>query len=78
MKKFITNMFSSREGTSHKRVLGAIGFISLVIFMFTCSSVENTNTIIEAVEYTTIAYGLGTVAEKFIKKPVPAKQEDEI
>lgn len=79
MKKFITDMFSSSEGTSHKRILGAIGFISLVVYMFTCQSVENTNTIIEAVEYTTIAYGLGTVAEKFIKKPVATpKQEDDI
>lgn len=78
MKQFIANMFSSREGTSHKRVLGAIGFLSLVIYMFTCKSIENANTIIEAVEYTTIAYGLGTVAEKFIKKPVPTKEEDEI
>ena len=36
------------------------------------------NISIEAVEYVTIAYGLGTVAEKFVKKPKlePEIQED--
>ena len=61
MKKFIIDMFSSSEGVSHKRVLGAIGFISLVIAMFTTHSER----VVEAVEFCTIAYGLGSVAEKF-------------
>jgi hypothetical protein len=64
MKKFIIDMFSSKEGVSHKRVLGAIGFISLIVYMF----VYQTDISVEAVEYTTIAYGLGTVAEKFSRK----------
>lgn len=57
-------MFSSTEGVSHKRVLGAIGFISLVVAMF----ISNSERVVEAVEFCTIAYGLGTVAEKFSKK----------
>jgi hypothetical protein len=65
MKKFLIDMFSSKEGVSHKRVLGALGFLSLIIYMF----IYQDTTSIEAVEYVTIAYGLGTVAEKFAKKP---------
>jgi len=73
MKKFIIDMFSSEEGVSHKRVLGALGFIALVIFMFINPSITS----IEAVEYVTIAYGLGTVAEKFSKlKPQNNKNND--
>jgi hypothetical protein len=64
MKKFVIDMFSSTEGVSHKRVLGAIGFISLVVAMF----ISNSERVVEAVEFCTIAYGLGTVAEKFSKK----------
>jgi hypothetical protein len=64
MKKFLVDMFSSAEGISHKRVLGAMGFISLLIYMFVCKC----DRAVEAVEYVTIAYGLGTVAEKFAKK----------
>jgi hypothetical protein len=74
MKKFLIDMFSSKEGVSHKRVLGALGFLSLIIYMF----IYQDTTSIEAVEYVTIAYGLGTVAEKFAKKPKiePEIQED--
>lgn len=57
-------MFSSKEGVSHKRVLGAIGFLSLIAYMFVCKC----DRAVEAVEYATIAYGLGTVAEKFANK----------
>ena len=64
MTQFIIDRFSSKEGVSHKRVLGAIGFISLIVYMF----VYQTDISVEAVEYTTIAYGLGTVAEKFSRK----------
>jgi hypothetical protein len=63
MKKFFIDMFSSSEGASHKRVLGAVGFISLIIYMF----VHKDEKAIEAVEYISIAYGIGTVAEKFTK-----------
>jgi hypothetical protein len=65
MKKFLIDMFSSKEGVSHKRVLGALGFISLIVYMFIHQDIIS----VEAVEYVTIAYGLGTVAEKFVKKP---------
>ena len=67
-------MFSSKEGVSHKRVLGALGFIALITYMF----IYHDNVSVEAVEYVTIAYGLGTVAEKFVKKPKiePEIQED--
>lgn len=64
MKKFVIDMFSSTEGVSHKRVLGALGFVSLIVFMF----INQTDRVVEAVEFCTIAYGLGTVAEKFSKK----------
>lgn len=57
-------MFSNEEGTSHKRVLGTIGFISLIVFLFTCAETHKPEAI-SAVEFTTIAYGLGTVVEKF-------------
>jgi len=66
-------MFSSKEGVSHKRVLGAIGFISLIIYMF----MYQTDISVEAVEYTTIAYGLGTVAEKFTKKMGSKSEADQ-
>ena len=65
MKKFIIDMFSAKEGVSHKRVLGTLGFISLITYMF----IYNNTVSVEAVEYVTIAYSLGTVAEKFIRKP---------
>lgn len=61
VKQFAVEMFSSSEGISHKRILGAIGFLALVVFMF----VSGNERVIEAVEFCTIAYGLGTVAEKF-------------
>ena len=64
MKKFIIDMFSSSEGVSHKRVLGSLGFISLIVFMF----IQKNDRIIEAVEFCTISYGLGSVAEKFSNK----------
>jgi hypothetical protein len=64
MKKFFVDMFSSSEGASHKRFLGGIGFLSLIIYMFAHKDIKA----IEAVEYITIAYGLGTVAEKFTNK----------
>jgi len=73
MKQFFLNMFSNSTGTSHKRVLGTIGFISLVVFLFTCDT-EHKNTVVSALEYLTIATVFGTVIEKF----VPKKDNDEI
>jgi hypothetical protein len=72
MKQFFLNMFSNATGTSHKRVLGTIGFISLVTFLFTCEA-EHKNTVVSAIEYLTIATVFGTVIEKF----VPKKEDNE-
>jgi hypothetical protein len=66
MKKitnFIVDMYSSSEGVSHKRVFGSFGFLCLIAYMFMYKSERA----IEAVEYISIAYGIGTVAEKFTK-----------
>ncbi len=70
MSQFFKNMFSNQEGTSHKRVLGTIGFISLVVFMFTAKN-EHKEVAVNAVEYITIATVFGTVVEKFAPKPKP-------
>jgi hypothetical protein len=64
MKKFLTEMFSGSEGVSHKRVLGTIGFLSLIVFMFTSEK----NEVVEAVEFVTITMVAGSVAEKFVKR----------
>lgn len=67
MINFIKTMFSNSEGTSHKRVLGTIGFISLVVFLFICDT-SHKDEVISAVEYMTIATVFGTVVEKFTNK----------
>jgi hypothetical protein len=67
MKDFIKTMFSNAEGTSHKRVLGTIGFISLVVLLFIADE-GHKDEVISAVEYMTIATVFGTVVEKFTKK----------
>lgn len=64
MKEFFIKMFSNSEGTSHKRVLGTIGFIALIVFLFISSS-EHKEFAVSAVEYITIATVFGTVVEKF-------------
>lgn len=64
MKQFFTTMFSNNEGTSYKRVLGTVGFISLVIFLFTSGEAHKAEAV-SAVEYITIATVFGTVVEKF-------------
>ena len=70
--EFIKNMFNSKGDVSHKRVLGAIGFLALIICMmvglYYKTEVELAKRLIEAVEYISIAYGLGTVVEKFANK----------
>lgn len=68
MGNFFKTMFANNEGTSHKRVLGTIGFISLIIFLFTCGDAMKTEAV-SAVEYLTIATIFGTVVEKFAPKP---------
>lgn len=64
MKQFFMTMFSNNEGTSHKRVLGTIGFISLIVFLFTSGETHKAEAV-SAVEYITIATVFGTVVEKF-------------
>jgi hypothetical protein len=70
---FFKNMLSTAQGeVSHKRVLGALGFLALIICMvitlYCKFELEVAKRLIEAVEYISIAYGLGTVAEKFANK----------
>ena len=67
MKQFFLNMFSNATGTSHKRVLGTIGFISLVTFLFTCGD-KFKEIAVNAVQYLTISTIFGTVIEKFVPK----------
>lgn len=67
MKNFLKTMFANNEGTSHKRVLGTLGFISLIVFLFTCAETHKDEAV-AAVEYLTIATVFGTVVEKFIPK----------
>jgi len=74
MKQFFITMFSNNEGTSHKRVLGTIGFLSLVVFLFTASA-EHKAEAVSAVEYITIATVFGTVVEKFANKKTPTTPE---
>jgi len=65
-------MFNSKGDVSHKRVLGALGFLALIICMmvnlYFKTEIELSKRLIEAVEYISIAYGLGTVVEKFANK----------
>ena len=65
-------MVSSKSDVSSKRVLGGIGFISLILAMFITLYVkfdlEVGKRLIESVEYISITYGLGTVVEKFANK----------
>jgi hypothetical protein len=61
MKKIILDMFSSKEGVSHKRVISVFAVLSIGVYAFAYRSVRS----IEALEYIAIAYGLGTVVEKF-------------
>ena len=77
MKQFFLNMFSNSEGTSHKRVLGTIGFVSLVVFLF-LSKDQHKEVAVNAVEYITIATVFGTVVEKFVpKKPENTIKKEE-
>lgn len=57
-------MFSNDQGTSHKRVLGTLGFVCLLVFLFTCKESVKAEAI-SAVEFITISAIFGTVVEKF-------------
>ena len=60
-------MFSNDQGTSHKRVLGTLGFVCLLVFLFTCKETVKAEAI-SAVEFITISAIFGTVVEKFASK----------
>jgi hypothetical protein len=64
MIKFFKSMFSNNQGTSHKRVLGTLGFLCLLVFLFTCKESVKAEAI-SAVEFITISAIFGTVVEKF-------------
>ena len=67
MRDFIKEMFSSKEGVSHKRVLGSIGFLALV-FVLVANSFYEFNPdpeIVHAVEYLVMSTVFGSVLEKF-------------
>jgi hypothetical protein len=67
MLEFFKTMFSNAEGTSHKRVLGTVGFLSLVVLLFIADE-GHKDEVISAVEYMTIATVFGTVVEKFTNR----------
>jgi hypothetical protein len=64
MKSFFLDMFSSSEGVSHKRVLSFFAVVCVAVYTFA----KNSDRGLEALEYIAIAYGLGTVIEKFARK----------
>lgn len=57
-------MFSSSEGVSHKRVVSVFAVICVAFYTFANQSERG----LEALEYIAIAFGLGTVIEKFANK----------
>ena len=67
MKRFIKDMLSSAEGVSHKRVLGTIGFLALILTMLVNSFYELNPSpeLITAVEYLVMSTVFGSVIEKF-------------
>ena len=67
MKQFIKQMLSSSDGVSHKRVLGTIGFLALVVTLVVNSFYELNPSpeLVSAVEYLVISTIFGTVIEKF-------------
>lgn len=67
MKQFIKQMLSSSDGVSHKRVLGTIGFLALVVTLIVNSFYELNPSpeLVSAVEYLVISTIFGTVIEKF-------------
>ena len=63
MKNFFVDMFSSSEGVSHKRVISVFAVVCIGVYTF----INNSDRGVEALEYICIAYGIGTVAEKFAR-----------
>jgi hypothetical protein len=73
MKKFLTNMLSSPEGSvSSKRVIGFMGFVFLAGTMtansFSPVEVAPSAELVEAVKFITAAALFGNTVEKFAGK----------
>lgn len=72
-KSFIKSMFTDCKtgDVSSKRVIGFIGFVSLLAIMFInalySKSVSPSRELIDAIQYIVIATIVGTSAEKFVK-----------
>ncbi len=81
MKKFMKDMISSKEGdVSHKRVLGSIGFLALVLTMvansFSNVDIAPSPELVSAVEYLVMSTVFGSVLEKFAKNG--GQKQDEV
>jgi uncharacterized protein (DUF983 family) len=80
-KSFFQRMLSdTRSGdVSSKRVIGVVGFVSLLIIMFInalwSKSVAPVEYLVNAIEYIVIAAMFGTVVDKFSNQK--QKQDDE-
>jgi hypothetical protein len=80
-KTFFQRMLSdARSGdVSSKRVIGFVGFVSLLVMMFVnalySKSIAPVEYLVDAIEYIVIAAMFGTVVDKFSKHT--KKQDDE-
>jgi hypothetical protein len=80
-KTFFQRMVSdARSGdVSSKRVIGFVGFVSLLVIMFVnalySKSIAPVEYLVDAIEYIVIAAMFGTVVDKFSKQT--KKQDDE-
>jgi len=80
-KTFFQRMVSdARSGDiSSKRVIGFVGFVSLLVIMFVnalySKSIAPVKYLVDAIEYIVIAAMFGTVADKFSNQQ--KKQDDE-
>ena len=80
-KNFFQRMLSdARSGdVSSKRVIGVVGFVSLLVIMFVnalySKSIAPAEYLVDAIEYIVIAAMFGTVVDKFSNQQ--KKQDDE-
>ena len=79
-KNFFQRMLSdARSGDiSSKRVIGIVGFVSLLVIMFInalySKSIAPAEYLVDAIEYIVIAAMFGTVVDKF---STPGKKQDD-
>jgi len=78
MVKFIKEMLSSSEGVSHKRVLGSIGFLALVLVLVLNSfyELDPDQEVVHAVEYLVMSTVFGSVLEKFTNGKANSKDNN--